>query len=228
MALPLKPRSNFSTLSEILVPGAGICIDIGCGHAPHAACIAAAGYDWFGLDLRAYTQISVHGSALALPFRDECCDAVVTWQSLEHFPNPWLSVKEMYRIIKPGGKIFGSTSFLEPYHDSSYFGFSPLGLEYLLCENGFSDVEIFPGINCFPLVNWTLAARMGGGKFAAFSFRASGLILDLITRCYPFARNLLMKLTNAQGGSVEQSYWFLHVPFEFAGHLMFRAQKPNE
>lgn len=225
MTISNKPRGDFAQLSEILIPGNGICVDIGCGAAPHANTISQAGYRWVGLDMRSNYQITVRGNALSLPFCNSCCHAVLTWQSLEHFPNPWLAVAEMHRVLVPGGIIFGSTSFLEPFHDSSYFGFSELGLTQLLNENGFRCIQVIPGITCFPLIAWTLAQRMGSGKLSSLAFRSTRGAMNLFTRFYPTIRELALRSVGAELGHVEESYWFRRVPYEFAGHLIFRAEK---
>jgi len=51
-------------------------------------------YTWFGLDMRPHPQISVRGNALILPFKDCAFKAAISWQSLEHFPNPWKRCKK--------------------------------------------------------------------------------------------------------------------------------------
>ena len=48
-------------------------------------------------------------------------------QSFEHVLNPYDSMAEVARCLKPGGSFIGSVSFLEPYHAFSTFGYSPHG-----------------------------------------------------------------------------------------------------
>ncbi len=40
-----------------------------------------------------------------LPFQDESFDAVIAWDSLEHCLAPLLAVKEIYRVLKPSGRL---------------------------------------------------------------------------------------------------------------------------
>jgi ubiquinone/menaquinone biosynthesis C-methylase UbiE len=64
-----------------------------------------------GLDLspsvaRRYHKKFVAGSATALPFPDNTFDAIWTVWGLEHIPEPEKTMREMRRVLKPGGKLF--------------------------------------------------------------------------------------------------------------------------
>lgn len=45
------------------------------------------------------------GSAIHMPYQDNTFDYVTCASSLHHHPNPLQSVKEMVRVLKPGGKL---------------------------------------------------------------------------------------------------------------------------
>ena len=58
-------------------------------------------------------------------------DTVIATQVLEHLYNPFLAIKEVFRILKTGGYFIGSTVFLYPYHGEprDYFRFTEFGLK---------------------------------------------------------------------------------------------------
>ena len=45
------------------------------------------------------------GDAQALPFEDDSFDAVVCGYGVIHVPNPDVALKEMYRVLRPGGRL---------------------------------------------------------------------------------------------------------------------------
>jgi ubiquinone/menaquinone biosynthesis C-methylase UbiE len=51
----------------------------------------------------------VVGSILEMPFPDAHFDIVVSSEVIEHTPNPEQAIKEIYRVLKPGGVMVLST-----------------------------------------------------------------------------------------------------------------------
>lgn len=73
-------------------------------------------------------------NVLELPFKDDTFDAVVSDQVLEHVEgDPFLAVKEMYRVLKPNGIALHATCFINPIHGSpnDYWRFTPDALKLL-------------------------------------------------------------------------------------------------
>ena len=71
-------------------------------------------------------------------FRSIHCEAV-----LEHLQNPEQAVKEMYRVLKPGKKVYVCTPFLQAYHGypHHYQNFTLTGHQHLFSSNGFRILE---------------------------------------------------------------------------------------
>ena len=73
---------------------------------------------------------------------DGTADMVMSANTLEHVKFPQQVVAEMYRILKPGGRIYISVPFVFPYHadPDDFYRFTPQGLR-LLCKD-FEEIEI--------------------------------------------------------------------------------------
>lgn len=62
------------------------------------------------------------GDIHALPFKDNTIDAILCISVLEHVLDPRQAIKEMYRVLKPGGYCFVYVPFLFYYHaEKGYF-----------------------------------------------------------------------------------------------------------
>lgn len=87
------------------------------------------------------------GDIHAMPFADNSLDAIFCIAVLEHVENPILAMQEMYRTLKPGGKLLVYVPFLYYYHASpgyykDYWRFTSDTVEYL--AKPFSSFEYVP------------------------------------------------------------------------------------
>lgn len=48
---------------------------------------------------------TVVGDALDLPFEDGTFDKIIAAEVMEHIPNDMLAMKELFRVLKPGGQV---------------------------------------------------------------------------------------------------------------------------
>ena len=93
-------------------------LDLGCGAGENsvyfakrgAICVAAdysPGMVEVALQLAAANQVEIEGcteNAIALSFPDNSFDIVYASNLLHHLPDPQAAIREMYRVLKPGGK----------------------------------------------------------------------------------------------------------------------------
>lgn len=64
-----------------------------------------------------------------IPFNNESFDLVIAQAVLEHVLDPFACVKEIERVLKPGGLIYAETPFMQHVHGGKYdfHRFTPLG-----------------------------------------------------------------------------------------------------
>ena len=82
-------------------------------------------------------------------FGDSTLDGVFCMEVLEHVQNPFSAATEIYRVLKPGGILIGSTPFILGIHDAPYdfFRYTEYGIRHLFKE--LSEIEITPRNNVF-------------------------------------------------------------------------------
>jgi SAM-dependent methyltransferase len=75
---------------------------------------------------------------------DNSVDYVLVFNLLEHIYNYNFLLKEMFRVLKPGGAMIGSTPFLYKIHPSpnDFFRYSQDALEKIFKDVGFNKISI--------------------------------------------------------------------------------------
>ena len=101
-----------------------------------------------GFDVPGNPHADLHGSIDALPVEDASFDVVLCLQVLEHVPDPAAAVRELRRVVRPGGRVLASTHGIYPYHPNpeDLWRWTHSGLERLFRENGdWSSVSVRAG-----------------------------------------------------------------------------------
>ena len=98
----------------------GMAVDVACGTGRHARYLSDLGHRVIGVDrskgmlARAKDKVpeaDFHRADLHhLPLRDECADVVVCALALTHVPELVPALREMVRILRPGGHLVASDS----------------------------------------------------------------------------------------------------------------------
>lgn len=154
------------------VPPGAMLLDAGAGHRPYRNLFHHADYqscdcmpvlEATGGDTE--TSHTFYCDLEKIPKDDNIYDVVICNQVLEHVRHPGKVVRELVRILKPGGKLFLTAPqcagiHMEPFH---YFNFTKYGLQLLFEEAGLRVETIKPLGGVF----WVLG-KAGQKSYEAF------------------------------------------------------------
>jgi SAM-dependent methyltransferase len=122
-------------------------LDVGCGEKPYQRLFAPYVADYVGVDV-ANPAADLEGTVEAIPVADASFDLVLCTQTLEHAAAPTRAVRELRRVVAPGGRVLASTHGVQVYHPNpdDLWRWTHAGLERLFGENGdWSAVTVTPG-----------------------------------------------------------------------------------
>lgn len=138
-----KLRSEIKSAIESVVAPSEKWLDVGCGLRPYESYFPAGSY--VGVDIEAsgrdpHLKTPDHYyDGRVLPFSDNSFGGVISTQVLEHVSSPRSLLAEMYRVIRPGGKLIISLPFVWQEHEEPYdfFRFTQFGIADMLKQTGF-------------------------------------------------------------------------------------------
>lgn len=118
------------------LPGNALCIAIGGGPRRHHP-------ELVNLNIGAFKNVDVVADAYSLPYADASVDAIYIEAVLEHLEFPELAVKEIFRVLKIGGKVYADTPFMQDFHGypNHFQNFTIEGHCRLFSRNGFTIKE---------------------------------------------------------------------------------------
>lgn len=111
-----------------------------------------------------------------LPFKTASADLVICTEVLEHLHTPSAAVAEMYRVLKPGGKIVITVPFVWPEHEApvDFYRYTQWGVTHLLVSAGFQRAVI-KNTNGY----WVTMSVLLVSKMRSLIFSPLVLILNL-------------------------------------------------
>ncbi len=131
-------------LREVLPSLKGKLLDVGCGDKPYKYLLTNVD-EHLGLDVYKDKHIDIVVERdKEWPIKDNEFDSIISTQALEHVDNLDLFLKEIFRILKPNGKVVITLPFIECEHAMpyDYRRFSANGIRYVMEKMGYEIVEI--------------------------------------------------------------------------------------
>jgi SAM-dependent methyltransferase len=128
----------------------GVVVDLGCGRMPYRREIMDQGCKYIGVDwpnsLHGVTPDVASDLNARIDLPSASANVVLSISVLEHLHRPATMLSESWRILKPNGRLFVEVPFQWHIHEApfDYYRFTSHGLERLLNESGFEQIEITP------------------------------------------------------------------------------------
>lgn len=138
-------------LGRYLIPGEKVAVlDVGSMCVPESSeprtyrDLMASGWAYTGCDIGAGPNVDI---VMRTPERlpDGPWDVILCGQVLEHTLRPWRMVKEMARVLRPGGLVFLTAPTAWPLHPFPVdcWRFLPDGMRVLLGDAGLEVLEAY-------------------------------------------------------------------------------------
>jgi len=123
------------------IPNDSLVLDAGAGDAPYKHLLTHVRYesaDFEKVD-KAYGNSTYVCDLQSIPVEDQRFDYIFFNQVMEHLPRPQLVLKELFRVLKPGGKLIYSAPLFYEEHEQpyDYFRYTQFAVRYLFTEAGF-------------------------------------------------------------------------------------------
>ena len=201
---PLSPywlewKLQRAAIEQLAPRASGSMLDVGCSERPHEELFTPHVSRYVGLDYppalldkqpelweildRAQGVVDVFGDGRRLPFADGSFETVLATEVLEHVLAPADVLREMARVLKPGGRLLLTVPFVVPLHEmpSDYYRFTPFSLRRLVEDAGLA-VERIEARGNFALVLGALGSQFLLRTFGARARQSDGSVIPSVWR----------------------------------------------
>jgi glycosyltransferase involved in cell wall biosynthesis/SAM-dependent methyltransferase len=141
------PKSALTLIGEI---GDGLILNLSAGGTAKR----------FDNVVEAEASVFRHTDLLAdahrLPFADCAFDAVIVLNALEHYRDPKCVARELFRVLKPGGRVLIRTAFLQPLHEKPwhFYNCTRYGLEEWFKEFETEELHVSDNFSPAHSISW--------------------------------------------------------------------------
>jgi len=154
-------QHHYQWLKKMLraVPNNSRIVDVGCGPGQFTDLIE--NHDCCGIDFYPYQNVNlVADISKTIPLKDNSADIAILSNVLEHVYDFQILLREVHRVLRPGGSILIVVPFMIKLHQLPYdfFRYTCHALERIGAEAGFSDIQVDALGNFFDV--WDIDQRI--------------------------------------------------------------------
>jgi SAM-dependent methyltransferase len=141
---------RFLEQASASIPLGALVLDAGAGDCRYQPLFAQARYESADFCQAepgfAYAEVTYVCDLASIPVEDCRFDLVVCTQVLEHVPEPKAVLQELFRVLKPGARLWLTTPLFYAEHMApyDYFRYTRFGLDHLLRSVGFHIERVEP------------------------------------------------------------------------------------
>jgi SAM-dependent methyltransferase len=123
------------------IPADSLVLDAGAGDAPYKSLLAHTRYESADFEMvdKPYAKSTYVCDLQSIPVEDARFDYIFFNQTMEHLPQPHLALKELFRVLKPGGKLIYTAPLFYEEHEQPYdfYRYTQFGIRFLFEGAGF-------------------------------------------------------------------------------------------
>jgi 2-polyprenyl-3-methyl-5-hydroxy-6-metoxy-1,4-benzoquinol methylase len=178
LTLSRLSRDVRALLAELPERKQGRALDLGSDKSPYREVLASRGYEVRTLDITRDGGADYAGTAEATGLPDASFDLVLCTQVIEHCMNPWAAMREIHRILRPGGHLIVSAPHVWFYHPhpTDNWRYTQEGMAHLCREAGLEPVTLLAQggsvLTLFQVLNFLaygILGRAGAPLYAALN-----------------------------------------------------------
>jgi SAM-dependent methyltransferase len=180
-------------------PEGGTALDIGCGNSPYRALAESRGFRLKTLDISNESAPDFVGTVEDTRLPDGFADLVLCTQVLEHSLDPERGLRDINRILRPGGHLIVTAPHIWFYHPhpTDNWRFTQEGLIRLAMRAGFEPRRLLSqggsALSFFQIGNFLLYGAVGNlGAPAYLVSNVVGRLADRLVRNNLFCLNFAL------------------------------------
>jgi SAM-dependent methyltransferase len=157
-----------------------VALDLGCGKSPYRFLLRSRGFVVKTMDIDPDSAADYQGTIEETGLPDQSIDLAICTQVLEHSIDPGQGLREICRILRPGGYLIASAPHIWFYHPhpSDNWRFTQEGLPRLVAACGLEPIRLLAQggsvLSYFQIVNFLLFGLVG--KLAAPVYAVTNVI----------------------------------------------------